>query len=159
MAKKKLPQLSIYWLLLIQLILGYEWLNSAWEKFTKPEFMDGIEKTIAIFAAKTHYGWYGSFLRSSDAQFFGNLTRFGELLVGLGLVAGAVYMLTAYPKYLKWAFITVLAASVGACLLNLSFYLAAGWSSPSTSGINVVMGLVSAVLALVYAKLLLHGKA
>ncbi|MBI3984064.1 hypothetical protein HY346_02080 [Candidatus Microgenomates bacterium] len=130
---------------LIQAVLAYEWLKSAWGKFMAPDFMNGIDKTLSTFASKTPQRWYGDFLGSADATVFGNVTRFSELLVGLGLVFGTVYIwkrLTG-PRIFK---LVLPVALLGGALLNLNFYWAAGWSSPSTAGINLVMGSVQAIL-------------
>lgn len=128
----------------VQLILAYEWLNSGIGKFTKPEFMAGIDKTLATFANKTNFSWYGDFLGSANAQLFGNITRLSEVLIGLGLLAGIAYLIKrSLPGWILWASIV---AAFGGALLNLNLYLAAGWSSPSTAGINVVMGLTQLVL-------------
>lgn len=130
---------------LIQLVLAYEWLHSAWGKFTAPDFMANIDKTLGAFVAKTPHRWYGQFLSSTDASVFGNICRASELLIGLGLIFGTAYLWQRLsgPKILR---LVLPVALLGGALLNLNFYWAAGWSSPSTAGINVLMGLTQAIL-------------
>lgn len=145
MAKNQKPETSIVW---IQLVLAYEWLQSGWGKFAKPDFMAGIDKTLASFSSKTQFDWYGSFLGKGDAQLFGNITRFSEVLIGLGLLLGAPFILKkSLPKPALWL---IAAAAFGGFILNLNLYLAAGWSSPSASGINLVMGLTQLIIGIYY---------
>src|SRR5579864_3541192 len=83
---------------MIMLILTYEWLSAAWEKFSKPDFMNGITQTLQAFASKNPHSTYVNFLNSiaiPNASLFGELTRFGELLVGLGLLVAAFAALRA----------------------------------------------------------------
>src|SRR5687767_14946359 len=90
MAKAKPRVTSLYWLVLIQWVLAYEWLQSGIGKFRKPDFMAGIAKTLQGFAAKTPHKWYADWLKSADPQLLGNLTRFSEVLVGLALAVGGL---------------------------------------------------------------------
>ena len=143
---------SVVWLVLIQWVLAYEWLHSGWGKWSDPAFMAGIGKSLAGFAAKTPYGWYANFLKSTaipNAQVFGNVTRSGELLVGTALLLGGIVLLARkrLPAVAIWL---VAIACFGGALMNVNFYLSAGWSSPSTSGINLVMGLVELILGIYY---------
>ncbi len=147
---------ALVWLVLIQWVLAYEWLQAAWEKFSKPDFINSISNTLAAFASKTSYGFYSHFLTSvgiPHAHLFGELVRYGELLIGAGLLVGG-YMILTLRKLAKWQIALLITALLGGALLNLNFYWAAGWSGPSTSGINVVMGWISLILAIHYIVLL-----
>ena len=129
--------------------MAFEWLKSGLGKFTQPDFMNGVAKTMGMFAAKSPHRWYGDFLQSTvvpNAAYFGNLVRTTELLVGAVLVvAGFVWLKQRRMSFLMHTLLIV-ALAAGA-LLNLNFYLAAGFTSPSTEGINLVMGLTQLVLA------------
>lgn len=145
---------NVGWLILIQWAVALEWLMSGWGKFADDKFMLGFSKTVGAFAAKTPYNFYASFLKDTVAanpDFYANLVRTGELLIGVALVAFGAYYLTQKQLPNLYRGLLVAALLCGA-LLNLNFYLAAGWSSPSTAGINVLMGLVQLILAGFYGK-------
>lgn len=134
---------------LIQVALAVEWLPAGWGKFTEPGFIEGLGGTLAGFAAKTPHVWFSQFLTNTvvpNASFFGNLVRFGEVSVGIALLVGALWMLTQKMMPM-WVSTTLAVASVGAIIMNGAFYLAAGWASPSTAGINMLMILVHAISA------------
>lgn len=147
--KKQAP---ILWLVLIQWSIAYEWLTSGWGKFASPDFMNGIGKTLAGFASKTQFEFYANFLNATavpNPTLFGNVVRCSELAVGLGLTAGGILMLwlKEVPKFVT---IILVIALYGGALLNANLYMAAGWSSPSTAGINIIMCLVQAILGTYY---------
>jgi uncharacterized membrane protein YphA (DoxX/SURF4 family) len=137
---------------MIMLILSYEWLAAAWEKFSKPDFMNTIAPTMQMFAMKTPHANYANFLNSiviPNASLFGNLVRFSEFVVGLGLLAGAfVAMRTGKPtKKAEMAMVVVLVIGL---VLNVNFYLAAGWTGVSTAELNKVMAALELVLIAYY---------
>ena len=149
---KKINQQAL-WMVLMQGVIAFEWLKSGIGKFTKPGFMNSIEQTMTVFATKTPHQWYSEFLRANvipNANYFGNVVRWTEVLVGITLLAAGI----ALVRQGKLSFLlhkVLLVALLGGALLNLNFYFAAGWSSPSTEGINIVMGLVQLVLVAYYA--------
>jgi thiosulfate dehydrogenase (quinone) large subunit len=143
---------SVTWLVLMQWILAFQWLHSGWGKWSGPGFMNNIGKTLSGFATNNPHGWYSEFLRNTaipNAELFGNSIRAGEILVGIALVLAGVLLLTKkrLPQTATWVLLVALA---GGLLMNINFYFAAGWSSPSTWGINIVMALVHIVLGLFY---------
>lgn len=137
-------------LALIQGVISYEWIKSGWEKLTDSAYIPGMTKTISTFAGKNPFHWFADFLAGTvqpHAQGFGYLVMWGELLAGVGLAVGAVVMLFKTSKVIYEAALAVtVAAALGGLLLNLSFWFAAGWLSPSTDGINLVMGLTQVAL-------------
>lgn len=142
-----MDRLARIWLLLIQIVIGYEWLHGGLEKLeTGGRFVAGLPQTLARFAEKNPYPWMKAFLTgpaTANATLFGNLVQWGELLVGLGLIAGALYLLFLAPRWngvlRRVAGILVAIALLGGMTMNAFFGLAAGHTSPSTSGINLVM--------------------
>jgi Na+-translocating ferredoxin:NAD+ oxidoreductase RnfD subunit len=114
--------------------------------------MANIGKSLEGFAAKTPYSSYANFLKSTaipNAEMFGNMIRSSELLVGIALVLGGIVLL--WQKRLPMVAIWLLAlANFGGALMNLNFFLAAGWSSPSTWGVNLVMGLIHLVFGIYF---------
>lgn len=158
MAKKKVTTnwANVGWLILIQWAVAIEWLMSGWGKFADDKFMLGFEKTIGAFASKTPHSFYADFLNNTiltNAELVANLVRTGELLIGVALVVFGVYYLLQKKLELIYRLLLIVALLCGV-ILNINFYFAAGWSSPSTAGINVLMGLVQAILAGFYAKTL-----
>ena len=143
---------SIIWLVLIQWALAFEWLHSGWSKWSGPGFITNIGKTLQGFATKTPYTSYGSFLQNSvipHSELFGNIIRSGEILVGIALVLGGLLLLyrkNTHP-FTIWLLVTALFAGA---LMNLNFFLASGWSSPSAWGVNIIMGFTHLILGLHY---------
>ncbi len=132
---------SVIWLI-VRLYLGYQWLVSGWAKLTDPSgIWVGGKAGTAIsgffrFSLQsrtqgTHpdmaYGWYRDFIQGfalPNARFFSFLISYGEILVGVALILGA---LTAW------------AAFFGA-LMNFAYMLA------GTAGVNPLMFLLGVLL-------------
>jgi thiosulfate dehydrogenase [quinone] large subunit len=120
---------GLFWLP-IRLFLGFSWLTSGLGKALGPEggWLDGganlaayWERAVAIPEAPARplvsYDWYRGFLEflleGNHETWFSYLVVFGEILIGLGLIFGAL---------------TGIAAFFGA-LMNMSFLLAGSASS------------------------------
>lgn len=141
-----------YWLVLIQWVIAVEWLLSGVGKFTKPDFMGGIAGTLKAFASKSNYEWYQTIMNNwlvPNAELIGNVVRVSEVAIGLALLFLG-YLTVQRKKVSQTLVMGLVVALYAGALLNLNFYLAAGWSSPSTKGINIVMGLVQAILGTYY---------
>jgi peptidoglycan/LPS O-acetylase OafA/YrhL len=137
---------------MIMLILAYEWLSAVWDKFSNGDFMNTITQTLTSFASQNPHGSYANFLTSiaiPNASLFGNLVRFSELLVGLGLLAGAFIALRVGKptKKAEWAIVILLFLGL---VLNVNFYFAAGWTSQSTAELNKIMAALELVLIAYY---------
>lgn len=135
-----------------QLTLAYLWWHAGWEKVTGT-FIADLPKTLEFFASKNPYPFYKNFLLNTalpNADTFGPLVEWGQLLVGIGLalsVALIIYSRSA-TKHLAWS-VSVAALLAGA-LMNLNFYLAAGWTGPAAAGSNIAMFWPSLVLAYIW---------
>lgn len=143
---------STIWIVLIQWVLAYEWLHSGWGKWAGPGFMNNIGKTLNGFITNNPNTAYASFLNNSalpNAELFGQIIRTSEIAVGIALVLGGVLLLAQKRLHPVATWLLVLALFGGA-LMNLNFYLASGWTSPSTWGVNVVMALAQLILGLYY---------
>ncbi len=143
---------SIVWLVLIQWALAFEWLHSGWGKWTGPGFIDNIGKTLEGFAAKTPYTAYADFLTSfaiPNAHLFGNMIRTGEMATGLALAIGGILLLSQ-KRLSEWASWLIALACFGGALMNLNFFFASGWSSPSAWGINLLMAFIGIILGIYY---------
>ncbi len=136
----------------VQMVLAYEWYATGMEKLLAGDFIANMPKSLAAFAGNNPHLWYQNILNSyivERAALFGYLVEWGEAFAGLGLVLGmAWYIFASSAKQKRMALILSIASLVGGALMNANFYFAAGWLSPSTHGVNLVM--LWASLALIY---------
>lgn len=154
---------KLAFLALIQAVMSYEWISSAWEKFTDPTFISSMGGTVAVFAAKNSNGAVSSLLKNvvePHAVGFGYMVMYGEMLAGIGLALGALAFLFRFtpdrPRVEVAVFSVSLVAGVGAVIMSATYWEAAGWMSVSTSGLNLVMGLVAAVIVIATVVYLTH---
>jgi thiosulfate dehydrogenase (quinone) large subunit len=132
---------GLFWLP-IRLFLGFSWLVSGWGKLTGEGWMDGgsalasyWERAVSIPEAPGRppitYDWYREFinflLSGNHEGWFAYVVTFGEILVGIGLIVGAL---------------TGIAAFFGA-LMNMSFLLA-GTASTNPVLFTAAIGLMLA---------------
>ncbi|MBP6944652.1 hypothetical protein KBB85_01370 [Patescibacteria group bacterium] len=139
----------------VQVILAYEWLSSGWEKVRGGQFVPNIGKSLARFENGNPHEWY---VRSvlgvakSHPTVFSMLVQWGELLAGVGLLAALVlYAFSKQQSSKNLARFIAVAALLGGAFMNLNFYFAAGWTSPSTGGLNALMFWVQVVLLAAWA--------
>lgn len=112
----------------LRLFLGWQWLDAGWHKFNTPAWMDtgvalqGYWKNAVAVNPETGkgpitYDWWRNFIQSlldnNAHTWFSKVIIFGELLVGLGLITGALVGIAAF----------------GGALMNMSFLLAGSSSS------------------------------
>jgi thiosulfate dehydrogenase (quinone) large subunit len=116
-------RMAWFWLI-VRLYLGYEWLTAGWEKLTGTSINitsfgdkagspwvfgqhDGAAISGFVTGALARTGgahpavqsWYGSFLQNvvqPNPAIFAYLVTIGELLVGLGLIVGALTGIAAF---------------------------------------------------------------
>ena len=119
-------------LLLIRLFLAFEWLNSGTGKIqsilANPSgYFGGLSKVFATVWTKGNpYPFMTDFLTNSaapNASVYVTAIAITEVLVALSLLLGLLSRLGAF----------------GGIVMNAIFILAAGHTSPSTMGINVIM--------------------
>lgn len=138
----------------VQIILAYEWLSAGWEKVQGGQFVPNIGKSLARFENGNPHEWYVSSvlgLAKSHPAAFGMLVQWGELLAGVGLVVAlALYTFSTQPSFKDAARFIAVAALLGGAFMNLNFYFAAGWTSPSTGGLNALMFWVHVVLVVAW---------
>lgn len=138
----------------VQVVLAYEWLSAGWEKVNAGQFVPNISKTLDHFENGNPHEWYIASilaLAKSHPVTFGMLIQWGELLVGIGLVAALVfYTFCQQQSFKSLARFIAGPALLGGAFMNLNFYLAAGWTSPSTGGLNMLMFLVEVILLIAW---------
>jgi len=150
-AKPSQEAASLLGLIGIQALFAYEWLSAGYEKVIGPEFVAGLQGTLVKFASGNPFPWYKAYLTgfaSEHATALGDLVQWGEVAVGFGLAVGLVWFLNAKDDaQARGSLWLMSAALIGGMLMSLNFYLAAGWTSPSTHGLNLLMFWVQACLA------------
>ena len=137
---------SSKFLYLIFIVLGFVFLRSAYGKVMGGVFVSGLGETLTKMASKNPFAWYKSFLETvaiPNATTFGQLTMWGEVFAGLAIFCSAVYLLLKQNN--KIVHILLLLGLVVGAFLNGVFWLAAGYTSPSTDGLNLVMFFVELV--------------
>jgi len=133
----------VAWLwLIVRVYLGYQWLDAGLRKLTDPKWVgDGTalkaywERAVAIPQTgrpAITYDWYRDFLnvllQNGAHEWFAKAVVYGEILVGVGLIVGALVGVAAF---------------FGA-LMNLNFMLA------GTASTNPVLFLLAALLILAW---------
>ena len=123
-------------LLVVQIIIGYEWLVSGVTKLWRGGFATGLAGELRD-KSKGVPAWYKGFLNNvviPHGWAVGWIILVAEILVGVGLMAGAIVWLTRWSRMSVTArqtlvaFVTV--AAIGAIVMNVSFHLANGAPHP-----------------------------
>lgn len=123
----------------LRLFFAYEWLNGGIEKMSEiaadPNAAQGFAAVFGRWAKGNPYPFMVDFLNGfaiPNAAAVYTFVAVAEFLVGVAFLLGFL----------------VRPASIGGIIMNGFFYLAAGYSSASTSGVNLVMigGQVSMLL-------------
>ena len=129
-------RLPLVGLLLVQLLVGYEWLMSGLTKIVRGGFTGGLAAELRE-KSEGASGWYKSFLDGSvipHASTFGYLIEIGELVVGLALVAAALVWLLRWERLPYSGRVAVLGAtalaSLAAIFMAVNFHLANGAPHP-----------------------------
>lgn len=162
-------RLPLVGLLLVQVVVGYEWFMSGVTKLYRGGFPSGLADELRQ-KSKDAPGWYRSFLEDliiPNASTVGYLTELSELLIGLGLIAAAAVWVLRWARLPRGGRIAVLTvtilASLGGTLMAVNFHLANGGTHPwliAKSGfdegidLDSVLPAIQLVLVLVSAGLL-----
>ena len=127
-------RLPLIGLLLVQIIVGYEWFMSGLTKIYRGGFPSGLAGELRD-KSQGAPGWYKNFLDGSiipNAQAFGYLIEISELLVGIALITAAIVWLVRWDKLPSTGRVTVLAvtalASLAGIFMAVNFHLANGAS-------------------------------
>ncbi len=130
-------RIAVVALLVVQILLGYEWLASGLTKLVHGDFPGGLADELAERPPGVP-GWYRSFLDAAvipHAHAFGYLVELGEFVTGVALIAAAVAWLASgghLPRRARVGVlvVTVLAAVAGV-VMNVNFHLVNGSPFPS----------------------------
>ncbi|MBS4208332.1 DoxX family protein [Bacillus sp. FJAT-50079] len=117
---------AVVWTVL-RVWLGIQWLQAGWGKVTGGFDAGGyLQGAIAKAGGETPIvaAWYGNFLETvalPNAKLFSFVVAWGELLVGLGLIVGALTI----PALIAAAFMNLNFLWAGTVSTNPTFLLAA----------------------------------
>ena len=123
-------------LLLVQVFVGYEWLNSGLTKIVRGGFPAGLsaDQRDRVKAAP---GWYRSFIDGSIIPHgiaFGYLIEIGEFVVGAALIVAALLWLFRWERLSDTGrfgiLTTTIMAALGATFMAVNFHLANGGTHP-----------------------------
>jgi thiosulfate dehydrogenase [quinone] large subunit len=152
------------WLwLLVRVWVGFQWLNSALGimyslglggkqgKLFDPAWMASGEAIRGYWeravtpgasgATPVVFGWYGEFLKfllaTNSDVWFSKLIVAGELLVGLGLVFGALTGLAAFGgSLMNWSFLMAGTVSTNPLMFGLLVLLVLAWKNAGYYGLD-----------------------
>ena len=131
-----MSRIGLIGLLVVQLLVGYEWFLSGLTKIVRGGFPGGLADDLTE-KSEGAPGWYRSFLDGSvipNASTFGYLIEIGELLVGLALIVAAIVWLARWERLSDGGRIAILAATVlaslGGIFMAINFHLANGAAHP-----------------------------
>src|SRR5688572_12191203 len=138
--------------LVVRLYLAAAWLEAGWRKLTDPAWMEtgqGIlgfwQRAVAIPAPPARppvsYDWYRTFIQylidTNSQVWFAKLIVFGELLVGLGLLVGALVGIAAFfGAAMNMSFLLAGTTSTNPVLFALGVLLILAWKNAGYIGLD-----------------------
>lgn len=159
--KKPLSAEALYLLTLngLQAVLAYVWFTAGLEKVVNSAFVDGMSKTLSAFASQNPYAWYKTVLLGpamDNAALLGIVVQWAEVGVAVIMVGAIVVSFCGRSRQLLSGArgFLILALLLGMAM-NASFFFAAGWLSPSTHTVNLMMFWVQAVLLYMHSVVLI----
>jgi thiosulfate dehydrogenase [quinone] large subunit len=122
-------------LAVVETAIGYEWLLSGLNKVLSSDFSSGLAKQLQSSLQGNPNGWYASLTNAlvvPHAHLFATLVEAGELLVGLGLFAGAALWATGRITASRARLLNlgVIAALVGGILMSANYAVLSGDTLP-----------------------------
>jgi thiosulfate dehydrogenase [quinone] large subunit len=142
--------LALFWLP-IRLFVGREWLAAGWHKVTDPAWVGGGEALRGFWERAAAipeqgrppitYDWFRQFLQymldNGWYSWFGPLVAWGEVLVGVGLLVGALVGIAAFfGTVMNFSFMLAGTASSNPVLFGLSVFLVLAWKVAGFWGLD-----------------------
>jgi thiosulfate dehydrogenase (quinone) large subunit len=140
------------WLwLTARLYLGWQWLDSGWNKVTDDAWMsDGValqrfwERSVDVpeeGRPAITYGWYRDFLQhmldNEWYTWFAPLIAIGETLVGIALILGAFTAVAAFfGAFMNFNFMLAGTASTNPVLFIIAIFLILAWRTAGYLGLD-----------------------
>ena len=141
---------AVVWLP-VRFFVGRQWLASGEGKLRESAWMDGgaalrgyWERAVAIpeeGRPPITYGWFRDFLQymldNEWYTWFAKLVAIGEVLIGLGLIAGALVGIAAFfGTFLNFNFQLAGTASTNPVLFGLGVFLVLAWKTAGWWGLD-----------------------
>ena len=130
------PSLALIGLLLVEMIIGYEWLVSGVAKIVRGGFPSGLANEL-LEKSQGALPWYVNLMKSviiPNAEVFGYFIMIAEVLVGVALLVGPFIWLCVWDRVSDLLRQSVLffttVAMIGATFLTINLHLANGGSHP-----------------------------
>jgi thiosulfate dehydrogenase (quinone) large subunit len=137
--------------LIVRVWLGYQWIEASSHKIFDPKWVDSGEAIRGFWeravtpnaAGKTTvvYDWYASFLnlllQGHHEVWFGKVIAYGELLVGLGLIFGALTGIAAFSgSLMNWSFMMAGTTSTNPLLFGVTILIILAWRVAGFYGLD-----------------------
>lgn len=142
------PKSAWLWLIL-RVYLGYQWINAGLHKVADPAWvgtgnaLKGFwERGLAMQPKPViTYDWYREFIRGllegGHYTWFAKLVAYGELLVGVALVAGALTGFAAFAgAFMNFNFMLAGTASTNPVLFVIAIMLFTAWKVAGEIGVD-----------------------
>jgi thiosulfate dehydrogenase (quinone) large subunit len=141
---------GLFWLP-IRLFVGFSWLEAGWHKFTDPAWTQGGTALMKYWQAAVAvpetgrppitYEWYRGFIQvlldNGAYTWFAWLITLGELLVGVGLLVGALTGIAAFfGAFMNMSFMLAGSASINPVLFTLCVGLILAWRVAGYYGVD-----------------------
>jgi hypothetical protein len=123
-------------LAVVEALIGYEWLLSAFDKIHSSGFRSGLAQQLTTSLSGNPNAWWITLVKRlvlPRAQPLAVLVEFAELFVALGFFAGAVVWVSGRFPARRWTRhlnFGVAAALAGSALMTANYYLMAGKTLP-----------------------------
>jgi thiosulfate dehydrogenase [quinone] large subunit len=141
---------ALFWLP-VRFFVGRDWLSAGWHKVTDPEWTQSgaalqsyWERAVAIpeqGRPAITYDWFRQFLQymldNGWYSWFAKLIAWGEVLVGLGLLVGALVGIAAiFGTVMNFSFMLAGSASSNPILFGLAVFLVLAWKVAGFWGLD-----------------------
>jgi thiosulfate dehydrogenase [quinone] large subunit len=126
----------------VEAAIGFEWLVSGLNKVLSPDFSSGLAHQLQMSLQGNPNGWYVTLANSlmiPHARLCALLAEGGEVLVGLGMFAGAALWISGRLQAGRWArrlSLGVILALVGGILMSANYAVMAGNTLPGLNAAN-----------------------
>lgn len=135
----------------IRIFVGLDWLEAGYHKFSGTGWLDGGSSLQGYWTravtippsgkAVISYDWYSGFLQymlnNGWYTWFAYVITFGEMLVGIGLILGALVGIAAFfGALMNMSFLLAGSSSSNPILLTLAFLLVMAWKVAGWYGLD-----------------------
>ena len=141
---------ALFWLP-VRFFVGRDWLSAGWHKVTDPEWTQSGAALQAYWQRAAAipesgrpaitYDWFRQFLQymldNGWYTWFAKVIAFGEMLVGLGLLVGALVGIAAFfGTVMNFSFMLAGSASSNPVLFGLAVFLVLAWKVAGYWGLD-----------------------